>query len=74
MVTVGVFGEDAVIEETGKLPRYSAKVLLMQRDEWLKYNRLNGRVYKARTDFGEQISVESRLVRIPEAEGMSWTP
>lgn len=74
MVTVGLFGEDAVIEENDKLPRYSAEVRSMQRDEWLKYNRLNGRVYKARTDRGVKISVESRLVRIPKADGTSWLP
>ena len=73
MITVGAFGEDAVrIPPTG-LPYYSPEVIAMQQDEILKYNRLNGKIYRARTNTGEKVRVESRLVKIPSGDdGDRW--
>ncbi|MBI4718516.1 MAG: hypothetical protein HY763_11970 [Planctomycetes bacterium] len=71
MVTVGLFGADAVIEQPGKLPSYSPQVLaLQQSDELMKYNRLNGAVYRGQVytsdaEKGERMPVPSRLVHIP---------
>jgi len=67
-VTVGSFGEDAVIQKKeGEAYRtyYNPRVLEMQKDELLKYNLLNGAVYSVRGDSGERVLVPSRLVRIP---------
>jgi len=41
-------------------------VVKMQQDDLLKYNRLNGAVYKARFAGGPMEKVPSRLVEIPE--------
>ncbi len=71
-VSVGSFGEDAVIAQPRGLPRYSQEVLTLQRsDDLLKYNRLNGAVYNAKSDRGKKIPVASRLVRIPQM-GEGW--
>ena len=71
MVTVGTFGDDAVIPSPRGLPSYSAEVLALQRqDELLQYNRLNGAIYRAQTDKGVMQRVPSRLVRIP-SEGVT---
>ena len=68
-VTVGSFGAEAVIPNPGRLPSYSAEVLaLQQQDELLRYNLLNGAIYRARTDEGTMVRVPSRLVRIPQKE------
>ncbi len=72
MVTVGLFGEDAVIAQPSGLPRYSQEVLSLQSaDDLLKYNRLNGAVYKATSDRGIKLPVTSRLVHLPQA-GEIW--
>lgn len=71
MVTVGAFGEDALVPHESGVPRYSAQVLaLQQSDELLKYNLLNGSIYKGQvyaspTEKGERVPVPSRLVMIP---------
>ncbi len=71
-VSVGSFGEDAVIEQRQGLPRYSREVLALQAsDDLMKYNRLNGAVYNAKSDRGKKIPVTSRLVRIPQM-GEDW--
>lgn len=71
-VSVGSFGEDAVIAQPRGLPRYSREVLALQHsDDLMKYNRLNGAVYNAKTDRGKKIPVASRLVRIPQM-GEGW--
>lgn len=49
IVTVGSFGESAVIPSERGLPRYSAEVVAMQRDELLRYNLVNGAIVKARS-------------------------
>ena len=68
-VTVGSFGAEAVIPNPRGLPSYSAEVLaLQQQDELLKYNLLNGQIYRARTDEGAMVRVPSRLVRIPQKD------
>ncbi|MBU0719530.1 MAG: hypothetical protein KJ749_14900 [Planctomycetes bacterium] len=68
-VTVGTFGEDAVIPNPRGLPSYSREVIaLQQQDDLLKYNHLNGAIYRARTDKGGTLRVPSRLVRIPQPE------
>lgn len=68
MITVGAFGEDAVTIPATGLPYYNPKVIAMQQDELLKYNRLNGKIYRARTNTGEQVRVQSRLVKIPSRD------
>jgi hypothetical protein len=75
VVTVGLFGEEAVINQPQGLPRYSIAVLALQRqDELMRYNRLNGAAYRARDDAGQMSLVPSRLVHIPRSEeGSSWT-
>ncbi len=69
LVTVGVFGPQAVISQSRGLPTYSAEVIkLQQSDELLMYNRLNGAVYRARTEKGNKVRMPSRLVHIPHKE------
>ena len=66
-VTVGIFQEDAVVPRPQGLPTYSAEVTsLQQSDDLLKYNRLNGAVYRAKTDMGVKVRVPSRLVHLPK--------
>lgn len=68
VVTVGRFGADAVIDRIRGLPSYSPVVTaLRQSDALLRYNHLNGRVYKARDSAGAMVPVDSRLVRIPHS-------
>ena len=65
-VTVGIFQEDAVVPRPVGLPTYSSKVLaLQQSDDLLKYNRVNGAIYRARSDRGMMVRVPSRLVHMP---------
>lgn len=65
VVTVGAFGPDAVITKTDGRTYYGTEVLALQRNELLKYNLLNGSVYKIRNTNGDFIPVPSRLVKIP---------
>ncbi len=66
VVTVGSFDEKAVIPHDRGLPTYSREVVeLQQQDDLLRYNRLNGRIYRARDDKGSMVPVPSRLVRVP---------
>lgn len=65
MVTVGSFGPEAVIEQPRGLPRYSAKVMALQREELLKYNLVNYGIMRVKTESGERVPVPSRLVKIP---------
>ena len=71
MVTVGVFGDDAIIRRLRGLPAYSAPVIRLQQHELLRYNRLNGAVYTAGTA-GGKVRVPSRLVRIPKRDLDKW--
>ncbi|GAG17303.1 unnamed protein product, partial [marine sediment metagenome] len=64
IVTVGAFGPSAVITGSDGLTYYSSEVLALQREELLKYNLLNGSVYRVR-DEGVSVPVPSRLVEIP---------
>ncbi len=76
VVTVGAFGPDAVISKlVGRRWQtyYSSEVLALQRNELLKYNRLNGAVYRVRDDTGAMVPVPSRLVKIPHnVKDDSW--
>lgn len=72
-VTVGAFGPDAVTTkwEGGRWATYySPAVLALQRNDLLKYNRLNGGIYRVKSGAGPSIAVPSRVVEIPhEPEG-----
>lgn len=74
MVTVGSFGEEALIPQQGKPPIYSPKVTALQNaDELLKYNLLNGSIYRASLTISdgarsEKARVPSQLVYIPGRE------
>ncbi|MHC5111889.1 MAG: hypothetical protein ACYTHJ_18645 [Planctomycetota bacterium] len=74
MVTVGRFGEDAITLPARGLPILNPKITKLQEDEMLKYNRLNGRVYTARSDSGQRVRVRSRLVEVPQPvpEDLPW--
>lgn len=67
MVTVGSFGPEAVITKADGRTYYSEEVLALQRDKLLKYNLLNGAVYRVRSDTGEKVAVPSRLVKVPHS-------
>ncbi|MCH9035611.1 MAG: hypothetical protein IID42_14105 [Planctomycetes bacterium] len=72
-VTVGIFQEDAVVPRPQGLPTYSAEVTsLQQSDDLLKYNRVNGAVYRAKTDMGVKVRVPSRLVHMPNNRETPW--
>jgi len=72
IVTVGTFGPNAVISSRRGFPKYSAGVVaLQQSDDLLKYNRLNGVIYKAKTDKGTMARVPSRLVHMPNSRSAS---
>ena len=64
-----VLGSKAVVTETDGSTNYSAEVLALQRDELLKYNLVNGAIYKIRNNQGVLVPVPSRLVRIPQDSG-----
>ncbi len=64
VVTVGVFGNDAVVNRDGNVD-YSAEVRALQRKENFKYNLTNGAVWHAIVD-GQKAPVRSLLVRIPK--------
>ncbi len=65
VVTVGLFGVDAVqIRSDGK-SYYSDKVLRLQHDDALKYNLVNGHIFKVKGDDGKFIKMPSRLVQVP---------
>ena len=68
MVTVGSFGPEAVRQHSdgrNYYTLYSPEVTALQQNELLKYNLLNGRVYKAADHQGKMVPVPSRLVEIP---------
>ena len=73
-VTVGIFQEDAVVPRPVGLPTYSSEVLALQQShDLLKYNRVNGAIYRAKTDTGVKVRVPSRLVHMPNSRGeMPW--
>jgi len=64
IVTVGVFGKDAVRERGGRLD-YSEEVRALQRKENFAYNLTNGAIWNATLD-GERGTVRSLLVKIPK--------
>jgi cell division septation protein DedD len=69
MVTVGLFGPAAVRVGPNGRSYYSREVIdLQQSDELLKYNRVNGGIYKVKNDEGIMVPVPSRLVKTPKAE------
>lgn len=71
MVTVGAFGEEALIPQSEGAPRYAPHVVTLQEsDDLMKYNLLNGaryrgQVYTSTAEKGERVPVPSRLVLIP---------
>ncbi len=73
MVTVGVFGEEAVNrrKDGTNITEYSSRIRRMQRDELLKYNLTNGAVWYQIHE-GQKVPVRSQLVRIPQLQG-AWT-
>ena len=73
VVTVGLFGTDAVIKQQTGLPRISDRVQQLQQDELLRYNRLNGAIYYLTDGKGKRTPVPSRLVEIPR-ESESTVP
>ena len=73
MVTVGAFGEEAVIERDGR-HYYSAEVLALQRQEEFKYNLLNGAPYCPILGGKRVAPVSSLLVRVPGHEAEARPP
>lgn len=67
VVTVGVFGSDAVVVDNEGRLGYSAEVHALQRKENFRYNMTNGAVWTASLD-GQRAPVRSLLVRIPKPE------
>jgi hypothetical protein len=65
VVTVGAFGEGAVRRDARGFTSYSPEVLALQQEELLRYNLLNGSIYRVTTDKGKKVRVKSRLVGIP---------
>lgn len=65
IVTVGVFGEDAVVVDAQGFKSYSNQVLALQRHDLLQYNRVNGSVHRIRGSGGKSYPVWSQLVEIP---------
>ncbi len=65
VVTVGLFGPDAFQIRNDGRSYYSDKVRALQRDEVLKYNLVNGHIFKVKGDNGEFIKMPSRLVQVP---------
>jgi len=65
VVTVGLFGEEGIQLRPDGRSYYSNEVLALQRDETLKYNLLNGHIFKVKGDDGEFIKMPSRLVQVP---------
>ena len=74
IVTVGAFGPEAVRRDPRGEAIYSPEVVSLQRDELLKYNRLNGAVYRGRSGSGEMVREPSRLVHVPQRGGDAWAP
>lgn len=73
IVTVGLFGEDAFEIRSDGRSYYSIEVRKLQRDEKLKYNLLNGHIYKVKNDEGDFISMPSSLVLVPkELDESPW--
>ncbi|UCE58533.1 MAG: hypothetical protein JSU63_13945 [Phycisphaerales bacterium] len=70
MVTVGSFGPQAVYV-TGKGVQVLSREVteLQQSDDLLKYNHLNGSVYRVKSSEGTMIPMPSRLVEIPKRQG-----
>ncbi len=66
MVTVGTFGPEAVITGTDGRTYYSNEVLALQRDKNLRYNLLNGSIYRVRNDAGVMVRTPSFLVEVPQ--------
>ncbi|NOS99333.1 MAG: hypothetical protein HOP29_01750 [Phycisphaerales bacterium] len=66
VVTVGVFGAEAVIDRGGAVD-YSDEVRALQRKESFAYNVTNGAIWKPKVG-GQQAVVRSLLVRIPKPD------
>lgn len=67
IVSVGAFGADALTFPSKGLPILNPRIRRMrEEDELLRYTRLNGQIYSARSSDGSRmVKVESRLVEIP---------
>ena len=66
-----VIGEDAFEIRSDGRSYYSLEVRRLQQDEKLKYNLLNGHIYKVKNDAGVFVSVASSLVLIPKGTDAS---
>ena len=73
MVTVGLFGEHAILRRGGQ-PTYSAEVLALQRNPLCQYNLLNGSPYRPIVGGQALAPVPSQLVLLPgqEPEKGEW--
>jgi len=71
VVTIGVFGSDAVDDESqGQtyLRQYSRQVARLQQDELLKYNYVNGGIVYVIGPDGSRTPVPSFLVKLPNQQ------
>lgn len=66
MVTVGVFGADAVRRGRTGPNIYCREVAQLQRDELMKHNLTNGAIIRVRNRARELVAVPSYLVKIPD--------
>ncbi len=71
VVTVGLFGPEAVIVRPNGLADYSEAVRTLQRDELMQHNLLNGGVYYVRDEKGNRTAMPSRLVELPKRAAAS---
>jgi len=73
IVTVGLFGEDAVVIGADGRSYYSQAVRELQQHDALEHNLVNGHIYKVRADDGSFVAMPSRLVQLPEeSESSPW--
>jgi hypothetical protein len=85
LVTVGTFGEDALVDKDGQVryvdvggerrqvaTRYSDEVLELQKQPDCQYNLTNDNIWYNRDDRGKRYPVQSMLVRIPRDEQGVW--
>ena len=71
MVTVGAFGPDALVRRADGHTYYSRDVRTLRENDLLKYNLVNGGIFRARNDDGVMVEVLSLLVLVPEHSGGS---
>jgi hypothetical protein len=67
VVTVGAFGPEALVVDSQGITNYSPEVQRLQKEELLKHNLLNGRIYYV-IEGGQKIPVPSSVVKVPEKQ------